>query len=93
MPPQIEQVDLMELALAKKAEDDEKRRSDGREEPAPLKLTTLIDVQFELLRPYGELRGFLPPMSEREAWLLQARESEEGLRVGRLVEAKVGAGG
>ena len=43
----------------------------------------------ELLMPGGELRGAWAPLSDREVFLLQFGESEETLREGRLVEAKV----
>ena len=49
----------------------------------------LCSFPQELLIPGGELRGASTPLSDREVFLLQFGESEETLREGRLVEAKV----
>lgn len=60
----------------------------------PHKLATLIDIRHELLAPGGELRGQWRDLQERDVFLLQYGESDETLREGRLVEAKVrGMGG
>lgn len=53
------------------------------------KLATLIDIRHELLSPAGELRGTGGVLSDREVFLLQFGESEETLREGKLLEARV----
>lgn len=58
----------------------------------PHKLATLIDIRHELLAPGKELRGQWRDLQERDVFLLQYGESDETLREGRLVEAKVRGG-
>lgn len=56
-------VDLQELA-AERAE---------KEPGQPVKMATLIDIQLELLEPYGELRPPVRPLTQRDIYLLQVR--------------------
>ncbi|GAX85636.1 hypothetical protein CEUSTIGMA_g13051.t1 [Chlamydomonas eustigma] len=70
----IERLDLVGLAAEKEV---------------PGKLATLIDIRQELLMPGAEIRGNCDPLKDREVFLLQHGESEDTLKEGRLVEAKI----
>ena len=73
---QIERADLLEICRTKDL-------------PLSSKLATLIDIRHELLSPAGELRSSGGALSDREVFLLQLGESEESMREGRFVEARV----
>jgi hypothetical protein len=64
----------------------------GTDAPQLILHPPLAPSRQELLSPGGELRGTSAPPSDREVFLLQFGESEETLREGRLVEAKVTRG-
>ncbi|KAG1668310.1 hypothetical protein FOA52_011207 [Chlamydomonas sp. UWO 241] len=70
----IEAADLVQLSIDKEV---------------PMKLATLIDIRHELLHPGGELRPQWSKMPAKQTFLLQHGESEETLREGRIVEAKI----
>lgn len=57
--------------------------------PSNRGLATLIDIQQELVQPYGDLRGSLPELTELQKFYLVHHESQETLKEGRLVEVKV----
>ena len=57
---------------------------------ALVSLLSLLSLWLqELLIPGGELRGTSTPLLDRDVFLLQFGESDETLREGRMVEAKV----
>ncbi|KFM24955.1 Transcription elongation factor spt6 [Auxenochlorella protothecoides] len=55
----------------------------------PPGLATLIDIQFEFARPYGELRPKAKRLKEEELFWLCLGETPETLAAGKKVEARV----
>eukprot|EP00884_Botryococcus_braunii_P001188 jgi/Botrbrau1/1106/Bobra.0162s0007.1 len=78
-PNEIESLDLEALLTGELAEEDARNRS----------LSALIDISFELVSPYMDLRGQRQPLKEDEVFWLLSGESKETLKLGRRVEALV----
>jgi hypothetical protein len=53
------------------------------------KLSTLIDIVFELVAPVHDLRGLAPTIDDKSMYLLLHSESEENVCPGKCVEAQV----
>ncbi|KAK9828928.1 hypothetical protein WJX72_002842 [[Myrmecia] bisecta] len=78
-PHEIEGLDLEQF--------DRHIRQDAPDGPS--KLSTLIDISFELVQPFGEVRGELGPPKDEEVFWMLTGESEETLKEGKLVEVVV----
>ncbi|KAL6771646.1 SPT6 [Auxenochlorella protothecoides x Auxenochlorella symbiontica] len=83
-PRHVEALRLSRLAEALAGEGGE-----GAGAGPPPGLATLIDIQFEFARPYGELRPKAKRLKEEELFWLCLGETPETLAAGKKVEARV----